>query len=166
MEDELFAAREWQAGAGVGVVWAWLTALAAAGPRLRRPLSEAPLRVGTVALVLVPRTGCCALLEYLAVQSLVAELPGDIRQRPGLLHACAGGGAATALLVAREPRERMLSLLRLHCVGGARWAERGGVQDLPRVGHGLAFVPLLPTKQIPPPLPLFPKCACATCTPA
>ena len=47
--DALFAAREWQAGAGVGVVWAPLDKLAAAGPRLRRPLSEAPLPVGTEA---------------------------------------------------------------------------------------------------------------------
>ena len=61
-----------------------------------------PLWVGAEALLLVPRTGCCAVLEYLAahgspaVRSVVAGLPGDLRQRPGLMHACAGGGGAAA----------------------------------------------------------------------
>lgn len=128
--DALFAAREWQAGAGWG--WcgrrstSWLPR-AAAALQLRRPLSEVPLRVGSsVALLLVPRTGCCAVLEYLAVHGSPAVRSVVAEELPGSTFGSGRGSCTPARGMEvrrhrrpgswREPCERMLSLLRLHCI--------------------------------------------------
>ena len=139
----LAASREWQWGGGVGVVWAWLRSLARAGPMLRRPLDEAPLRVGGVALLLVPRTGGCAVLDFLQqhgtaeVRAMVAALPGNLRQRPGLMHAHSSS-APLRLAVVRAPLEAMASLLRLHVEAqwSADWQRALGLADAAGCAHG------------------------------
>ena len=96
------------------------------------------MRVGQTALLLVPRTGSCAVLEWLmeyAHPQIRAELqgrvPGDIRQRRALFHA-PSSSATHRLAVSRDPLERLWSTLLLHVTSAPQRSARAW-----QFAHGL-----------------------------